>query len=44
MGNWFGHNSRGAVMGLWSACASVGNIMGTLVSSYTLQLDYEVSC
>ncbi|KAL3983089.1 Major Facilitator Superfamily protein [Acanthocheilonema viteae] len=43
MGNWFGHNSRGAVMGLWSACASVGNIMGTLVSSYTVQLGYEYS-
>ncbi|CAG9540681.1 unnamed protein product [Cercopithifilaria johnstoni] len=43
MGNWFGHNSRGAVMGLWSACASVGNIMGTLVSSQTLQFGYEYS-
>ncbi|EFO17016.1 hypothetical protein LOAG_11487 [Loa loa] len=43
MGNWFGHNSRGAVMGLWSACASVGNIMGTLVSSHTIQLGYEYS-
>uniref|UniRef100_A0A0R3S6J2 Sugar phosphate exchanger 3 n=1 Tax=Elaeophora elaphi TaxID=1147741 RepID=A0A0R3S6J2_9BILA len=43
MGNWFGHNSRGAVMGLWSSCASVGNIMGTLVSSHTVQLGYECS-
>ncbi|VDN93539.1 unnamed protein product [Brugia pahangi] len=43
MGNWFGHNSRGAVMGLWSACASVGNIVGTLVSSHTVQLGYEYS-
>ncbi|VDK87309.1 unnamed protein product [Litomosoides sigmodontis] len=43
MGNWFGHNSRGAVMGLWSACASVGNIIGTLVSSHTVQLGYEYS-
>ncbi|VDK83137.1 unnamed protein product [Onchocerca ochengi] len=43
MGSWFGHNSRGAVMGLWSACASVGNIIGTLVSSHTLRLGYEYS-
>ncbi|KAM3725223.1 Sugar phosphate exchanger [Dirofilaria immitis] len=43
MGSWFGHNSRGAVMGLWSSCASVGNIMGTLISSYALRLGYEYS-
>lgn len=28
MGNWFGKSSRGFVLGLWSACASVGNIIG----------------
>lgn len=43
LGNWFGKNSRGAVMGLWSACASFGNIMGTLISSQTVQLGYEYS-
>ncbi|VDN23139.1 unnamed protein product [Gongylonema pulchrum] len=43
MGSWFGHNSRGAVLGLWSACASVGNILGTLVSSQTVQMGYEYS-
>uniref|UniRef100_A0A915Q1M8 Sugar phosphate exchanger 3 n=1 Tax=Setaria digitata TaxID=48799 RepID=A0A915Q1M8_9BILA len=43
MGNWFGHNSRGAVLGLWSSCASVGNIVGTMVSSHTVQLGYEYS-
>uniref|UniRef100_F1KWC7 Sugar phosphate exchanger 3 n=1 Tax=Ascaris suum TaxID=6253 RepID=F1KWC7_ASCSU len=41
IGNWFGHNSRGAVLGLWSACASVGNILGTLISSRTVELGYE---
>ncbi|VDN06063.1 unnamed protein product [Thelazia callipaeda] len=43
MGSWFGHNSRGAVLGLWSSCASIGNIIGTLVSSHTIQLGYEYS-
>lgn len=42
MGNWFGHNARGAVMGAWSSCASVGNIIGTLIASYTLFLGYQV--
>ncbi|KHN75134.1 Sugar phosphate exchanger 3 [Toxocara canis] len=41
MGNWFGHSSRGAVLGLWSACASVGNILGSLVSSRTVDLGYK---
>lgn len=43
MGNWFGHNARGAVMGAWSSCASVGNIIGTLIASYTLFLGYQYS-
>ncbi|TNN71911.1 Sugar phosphate exchanger 3 [Liparis tanakae] len=35
MGNWFGKTGRGFVFGLWSACASVGNILGAfLASSY----------
>ncbi|VDK41707.1 unnamed protein product [Anisakis simplex] len=42
MGNWFGHNSRGTVFGVWSACASIGNILGTLIASQTVQIGYEV--
>ncbi|CAK4927842.1 unnamed protein product [Aphanomyces euteiches] len=30
-GNWFEKRERGAVMGLWSANASAGNILGTAV-------------
>ncbi|EYB88669.1 hypothetical protein Y032_0243g3489 [Ancylostoma ceylanicum] len=41
VGNWFGHNSRGAVMGLWSACASVGNIIGTMISSKLVLMGYQ---
>uniref|UniRef100_A0A914X938 Sugar phosphate exchanger 3 n=1 Tax=Plectus sambesii TaxID=2011161 RepID=A0A914X938_9BILA len=41
MGNWFGHGSRGAVLGLWSACASVGNIIGTLLAAHFLHFGYE---
>ncbi|KAF0684362.1 Aste57867_23675 [Aphanomyces stellatus] len=39
MSKWFGHNERGVVMGMWSSCASIGNIWGGalvgLLYSYT---------
>lgn len=41
MGNWFGKGSRGLVLGLWSACASVGNIIGALMVSAVLDFGYE---
>ncbi|KAH9503589.1 hypothetical protein Btru_066915 [Bulinus truncatus] len=41
MGNWFGHSSRGVLLGIWSACASVGNIIGALLVSSVLSYGYE---
>ncbi|XP_052576056.1 sugar phosphate exchanger 3 [Peromyscus californicus insignis] len=41
MGNWFGKAGRGVVFGLWSACASVGNILGACLASSVLQYGYE---
>lgn len=41
MGNWFGKSSRGLVLGLWSACASVGNIIGALMVSQVLNYGYD---
>ncbi|XP_073423724.1 sugar phosphate exchanger 3 isoform X2 [Dendrobates tinctorius] len=41
MGNWFGKSGRGVVFGLWSACASVGNILGAFLASSVLQYGYE---
>lgn len=41
LGNWFGHGSRGAVLGLWSSCASVGNILGTLISYRVIHYGYQ---
>ncbi|KAM7120217.1 sugar phosphate exchanger 3 isoform 3-T4 [Molossus nigricans] len=35
------HWWRGAVFGLWSACASVGNILGACLASSVLQYGYE---
>ena len=42
MGNWFGKNARGTVMGVWSACGSTGNIIGTLIASHVLTFGYQV--
>ncbi|KAM4873877.1 sugar phosphate exchanger 3 [Thomomys bottae] len=41
MGNWFGKAGRGVIFGLWSACASVGNILGACLASSVLQFGYE---
>lgn len=41
MGNWFGRSSRGFILGLWSACASVGNIIGALMVSSVLDYGYD---
>ncbi|XP_030681862.1 sugar phosphate exchanger 3 isoform X2 [Nomascus leucogenys] len=41
MGNWFGKAGRGVVFGLWSACASVGNILGACLAYSVLQYGYE---
>ncbi|XP_035674982.1 sugar phosphate exchanger 3-like [Branchiostoma floridae] len=41
MGNWFGKLSQGLVWGMWSACPSVGNIIGALVVAQVLDYGYE---
>lgn len=41
MGNWFGRHSRGLVLGIWSACASVGNIIGAFLVSGVLDYGYD---
>jgi len=41
MGNWFGKSSRGFVLGLWSACASVGNIIGALMVDAVQDYGYD---
>lgn len=34
--------SRGLVLSVWSACASVGNIIGAIMASNMLKYGYEV--
>ncbi|KAB1210865.1 putative glycerol-3-phosphate transporter 1 [Morella rubra] len=36
VGNWFGKNKRGLIMGIWNAHTSVGNIAGSLIASALL--------
>ena len=47
MGNWFGKQNRGLVMGIWNAHTSVGNILGTAVPSIWAQVGrpwYAAAC
>lgn len=41
MGNWFGKSRRGIMFGLWSANASLGNILGALLVAALLDYGYE---
>jgi len=42
MGNWFGKSGRGLVFGIWSSCASVGNIIGAVLTASVIDYGYEV--
>lgn len=41
MGNWFGKEGRGLIFGIWSACASVGNIIGAALAAAFIKYGYE---
>uniref|UniRef100_A0A4W3H5U6 Sugar phosphate exchanger 3 n=1 Tax=Callorhinchus milii TaxID=7868 RepID=A0A4W3H5U6_CALMI len=41
LGNWFGKAGRGFLFGIWSACASVGNILGAFLVASVLKFGYE---
>ena len=43
MGNWFGMSGRGFILGVWSSCQSVGNIMGALMVNAFLTTGFEYS-
>ena len=42
VGNWFGKTGRGLLFGIWSSCASVGNIVGSLMAGALVIYGYEV--
>ncbi|KAI4376270.1 hypothetical protein MLD38_014052 [Melastoma candidum] len=37
VGNWFGKEKRGLIMGVWNSNTSVGNIIGSVVASSVLE-------
>ncbi|RNA18804.1 sugar phosphate exchanger 3 [Brachionus plicatilis] len=41
MGNWFPKSGRGLIFGIWSANASVGNILGALMVASILKYGYH---
>ena len=43
LGNWFGMKGRGFVLGVWSSCQSVGNIVGALMVNAFIDTGFEYS-
>nr|XP_039273389.1 sugar phosphate exchanger 3-like [Styela clava] len=41
VGNWFGKSGRGLVFGIWASCASVGNVIGNVITSSVINYGYE---
>ncbi|XWS17049.1 hypothetical protein CRYUN_Cryun33cG0034400 [Craigia yunnanensis] len=40
VGNWFGKEKRGLIMGVWASHTSVGNIIGSVVASGVLEFGW----
>lgn len=40
VGNWFGKEKRGLIMGIWNSHTSVGNIIGSVVASGVLEFGW----
>lgn len=40
VGNWFGKDKRGLIMGIWTSHTSVGNIIGSVVASGVLEFGW----
>ncbi|GAB4832749.1 hypothetical protein Ancab_006766 [Ancistrocladus abbreviatus] len=40
VGNWYGKDKRGLIMGVWNSHTSVGNILGSLVASSMLEFGW----
>ncbi|GAV73901.1 MFS_1 domain-containing protein [Cephalotus follicularis] len=40
VGNWFGKEKRGLIMGVWNSHTSVGNIIGSVVASGVLEFGW----
>ncbi|XP_075234454.1 major facilitator superfamily transporter 16 isoform X3 [Lycorma delicatula] len=43
MGNWFEKEKRGLIFGIWNSHTSIGNIIGSLIASYYLEIDWSLS-
>ena len=43
LGNWFGMEGRGFILGVWSSCQSIGNIIGALMVNVFIDTGFEYS-
>ncbi|GMH04594.1 hypothetical protein Nepgr_006434 [Nepenthes gracilis] len=40
VGNWFGRDKRGLIMGIWNSHASFGNILGSIIAAWMLEFGW----
>jgi len=43
VGNWFGEGKRGLLFGIWNSHTSVGNILGSLIAGYYVDINWGMS-
>jgi len=43
VGNWFGEGKRGLIFGIWNSHTSVGNILGSLIAGYYVDINWGMS-
>ncbi|PSN45251.1 hypothetical protein C0J52_06997 [Blattella germanica] len=43
VGNWFGKKKRGFIFGVWNSHTSMGNILGSLIAGYYVEIDWSLS-
>ena len=41
LGNWFKQKHRGKILGFWSSCGSVGNVVGAVIGGLILTMNQE---
>ncbi|KAK9886452.1 hypothetical protein WA026_016735 [Henosepilachna vigintioctopunctata] len=43
MSKWFGKGKRGLIFGIWNSHTSIGNILGSLIAAYYVEIDWAYS-
>ncbi|KAK2709612.1 glucose-6-phosphate exchanger SLC37A2-like isoform X3 [Artemia franciscana] len=43
IGHWFGKGKRGLIFGIWNSHTSIGNILGTLIAAYYIEINWGLA-